>query len=144
MKKLLIIMNPCSGKKKANSHLADVISVFNCANYEVTVYMTTARGDGTTVAAQHGTCYDLLVCIGGDGTFNEVITGLHNIGATTPIGYIPAGSTNDFANSLHLSKDIIAAAKDITVGNAHSLDIGKFNQLFILEFFQLMGINITH
>ena len=106
MKKLLIIMNPCSGKKRANGHLADIISVFNRANYEVTVFMTTARGDATTIAAQKGADYDLLVCIGGDGTFNEVITGLHNMGCKTPIGYIPAGSTNDFANSLHLSKDI--------------------------------------
>ncbi len=127
MKKLLIIMNPCSGKKKANLHLANIISVFNRANYEVTVYITTGRGDATTVAARHGACYDLLVCIGGDGTFNEVITGLHNIGAMTPIGYIPAGSTNDFASSLHLSKDIPAAAKDIIEGSTRSLDIGKFN-----------------
>ncbi len=128
MKKLLMILNPCSGKKKANSQLADIISVFNRANYEVTVYVTTARGDATTVAARQGSTYDLLVCIGGDGTFSEVITGLHNAGATTPIGYIPAGSTNDFANSLHLSKDILAAAKDIAEGSSHSLDIGKFNE----------------
>ncbi len=128
MKKLLIIMNPCSGKKKANTHLADIISVFNRANYEVTIYMTTARGDATTIAAHHGACFDLLVCIGGDGTFNEVITGLHNIGAKTPIGYIPAGSTNDFASSLHLSKDIVTAATDITTGSIHNLDIGKFNE----------------
>ena len=128
MKKLLVIMNPCSGKKKANAHLADIISVFNRANYEVTVYMTTARGDATTIAALHGACYDLLVCIGGDGTFNEVITGLHNSGTKTPIGYIPAGSTNDFANSLHLSKDLLDAARDIVEGQPHNLDIGKFNE----------------
>ncbi len=128
MKKLLIIMNPCSGKKKANSHLADIISVFNRADYEVTVHMTAARGDATAVAAQRGACYDLLVCIGGDGTFNEVITGLHSSGASTPIGYIPAGSTNDFASSLHLSRDTVSAAKDIIEGGARSLDIGRFNE----------------
>jgi YegS/Rv2252/BmrU family lipid kinase len=67
------------------------------------------------------------VCIGGDGTFNEMITGLHNAECKTPIGYIPAGSTNDFASSLHLAKDIVTAAEDITLGTPHPLDIGKFN-----------------
>lgn len=127
MKRILMIMNPCSGKKKAKAYLADIISIFNRADYEVTVHMTAARGDATTVAAQSGAAYDLLVCIGGDGTFNEVITGLHQAGLQIPIGYIPAGSTNDFANSLHLSKDILAAAQDIAEGSSHSLDIGKFN-----------------
>lgn len=120
-------MNPCSGKKKANPHLAEIISVFNRADYEVTVHMTAAQGDGTAVVAQKGASYDLLVCIGGDGTFNEVITGLDSLERRPPVGYIPAGSTNDFANSLGLSKDILTAARHIVEGTVHPLDIGKFN-----------------
>ncbi len=127
MKKLLIIMNPCSGKKKANSLLTDIISVFNRGGYEVTVHITASRGDAATVAAQRGKSFDLLVCIGGDGTFNEVITGLYTTGSKTPIGYIPSGSTNDFANSLCLSRDPIVAARDIVKGAAHKFDIGLFN-----------------
>ncbi len=127
MKKLLIIMNPCSGKKKANAHLAEIISIFNRADYEVSVHMTAARAEATAVAAERGGQYDLLVCIGGDGTFNEVISGLHAANLKTPIGYIPAGSTNDFANSLHLPKSILAAASNIVEGAPHALDIGKFN-----------------
>ncbi len=127
MKKLLIIMNPCSGKKKANAHLAEIISVFNRADYDVSVHMTAARNDATAIAAARAQEFDLLVCIGGDGTFNEVISGLYSVGSNIPIGYIPAGSTNDFANSLHLSKDHVQAARDIAEGSPRALDIGRFN-----------------
>ncbi len=127
MKKLLILMNPCSGKKKAVPHLAEIIALFNRADYEVTVHMTADQGDATTVVAQRGSAYDLLVCIGGDGTFNEVITGLDALESRPPIGYIPAGSTNDFAGSLRLSKDVLIAAQNIIDGSPHPLDMGKFN-----------------
>ena len=128
MKKLLLIMNPCSGKKRANPLLPEIISIFNTAGYEVTVYMTSARGDGARIVAQRGKDFDLLVCIGGDGTFNEMVTGLSTMETRPPIGYIPSGSTNDFASSLSLSKDILTAAMDITMGKAQYLDIGQFNE----------------
>lgn len=71
---------------------------------------------------------DLITCIGGDGTFNEVVSGLVHSGAKgARSGYIPAGSTNDFANSLHLSKNIVQAARDIVLGNPVAFDIGSFN-----------------
>ncbi len=127
MKKLLIIMNPCAGKKKANPHLADIISLYNRANYEVTVHMTSNQADATAVVAQKGSAYDLIVCIGGDGTFNEVVTGLEALEQRPPLGYIPAGSTNDFAGSLRLSKDVLSAAQSILEGHTYKLDIGKFN-----------------
>ena len=127
MKKLLLIMNPCSGKKRANPHLAEIIALFNRADHEVTVHMTAEHGDATNVVSQRGSAYDLIVCIGGDGTFNEVITGLDPLEHRPPIGYIPAGSTNDFAGSLHLSKDLLAAAQAIIDGTPHPLDHGKFN-----------------
>ena len=130
MKKLLIIMNPCSGKKKANAKLAEIISVFNRGGFDVTTYMTAARGDATEVARVRSEEFDLIVCIGGDGTFNEVISGLYPLEHKPPIGYIPAGSTNDFANSLKLSKNLIDAAKDIVEGSARPLDIGKFNDRY--------------
>lgn len=130
MKKLLLIMNPCSGKKKANAHLAEIIDIFNRADYEVTVHMTAARGDATEVAARRGAHYDLLVCIGGDGTFNEIVTGLSSLENRPPIGYIPAGSTNDFAGSLNLPKDILTATRNIVEGTLRPLDIGKFNDRY--------------
>ena len=107
MKKLLILMNPCSGKKKANRVLAEIIDILNRGGYDVTAYMTAARGDATEVAAARAAEFDVILCIGGDGTFNEVISGLYSVGSKTPVAYIPAGSTNDFANSLKLSKDLL-------------------------------------
>ena len=130
MKKLLIIMNPCSGKKKANGKLAEIISIFNRGGYDVTTYMTAARGDATEVAKNRANEFDTIVCIGGDGTFNEVISGLRDLPTQPIVGYIPAGSTNDFANSLKLSKNILGAAKDIVEGSSRPLDIGQFNDRY--------------
>ena len=127
MKKLFLVMNPCSGKKRANKVLAEIIDVFNRADYEVTAYMTAARGDATRAAAEGAADFDRIVCIGGDGTINEVIAGLHEVGQQTPIGYIPAGSTNDFANSLGLPKDLLDAARLAATGEPRKLDIGSFN-----------------
>ena len=127
MKKLFLVMNPCSGKKRANKVLAEIIDVFNRADYEVTAYMTAARGDATRAAAERAADFDRIVCIGGDGTLNEVIAGLHEVGQQTPIGYIPAGSTNDFASSLGLPKNLLDAARLAATGEPRKLDIGSFN-----------------
>lgn len=130
MKKLLLIVNPCSGKKKANRILSDIIGIFNRGGYDVTAYMTAARGDATDLTAARAKEFDVVVCVGGDGTFNEVISGLRAAEADTPVGYIPAGSTNDFANSLKLSKDLPIAAQDIVDGAPRPLDIGRFNDRY--------------
>ena len=126
-KKALIIMNPCSGTKRANKYLTDIVETFTVNDYICTVLTTTKRGDGTLYAEKYAGKADLITCIGGDGTFNEVVSGLLHSGRKVPIGYIPAGSTNDFANSLHLSKNIVKAARDIVQGNPVAFDIGSFN-----------------
>ena len=113
MKKVLVILNPCAGTKQANKHFVDIIDIFCRAGFEI--------------VKEQADAFDLIVCIGGDGTFNEVVDGLLLSGVDKPIGYIPAGSTNDFASSLHLSKDILQAARDIVSGEERSLDIGSFN-----------------
>lgn len=130
MKKLLLLMNPCSGKKKGAKALAEIISILNRGDFDVTVYMTAARGDATEVAARRGNEFDVILCVGGDGTFNEVVSGLVGAGCRTPIAYIPAGSTNDFANSLELSRDLLTAAQDVVEGEPCPLDIGKFNDRY--------------
>ncbi len=130
MKKLLLIMNPCSGKKKANKALADIVNIFNRGGYDVVVYTTAARGDAIDVVQARAAEFDLIVCAGGDGTFNEVVSGILRAKSTTPVGYIPAGSTNDFANSLHLSRDLLQAARDIVEGTPKNLDLGRFNERY--------------
>ena len=126
MKKMLFILNPCAGTRKANRLLADILSVFNRADFDVHVHITQKQGDAAVVAAQRAAEMDLVVCCGGDGTFNETVTGVLESGAKTPIGYIPAGSTNDFASSLHLPSDILEAARHIVEGTPVAYDVGKF------------------
>lgn len=130
MKKLLLIMNPYAGLRRANKYLADVISIFNARGYVVTACMTAGAGDGARLVAEHGARMDLIVCIGGDGTFNETITGLLQSGLDVPLGYIPAGSTNDFANSLKLPTDVMKAAWAIMDGKPVAYDVGRFGDRY--------------
>ena len=126
MKKMLFIVNPISGQKKAVKFLPEIISLFNRADYEVITYMTGAQGDATRMAALRGGDVDLVVCCGGDGTFNETITGLLENDIHVPVGYIPSGSTNDFAASMKLSTNPLKAAQDILEGTPIAYDVGKF------------------
>ena len=130
MKKMLFIVNPISGQKKALKFLPEIISLFNRADYEVITYMTGAQGDATRMAALRGGDVDLVVCCGGDGTFNETITGLLEQGIHTPVGYIPSGSTNDFAASMNLSTNPLKAAQDILEGTPIAYDVGKFGNRY--------------
>lgn len=126
MKKMLLIMNPYAGQRKAVKNLAQMLEIFNRAGYEVNTYMTAGPGDGERMTALRGPESDLVVCCGGDGTFNETVAGLLGAGANIPVGYIPAGSTNDFASSLGLSLDNLQAARDIVNGKARLVDVGLF------------------
>ena len=91
VKKMLFVLNPCAGTKKATKSLADILAVFNRANYDVQVYITDAQGDAIRAVQTHGAGKDLVVCCGGDGTFNETVSGLLQSGLQIPVGYIPAG-----------------------------------------------------
>ena len=130
MKKMLFLMNPFSGQKKANRFLADIFLLYSQAGYDVTVHMTTGPGSAREAVCRLGADKDLVVCCGGDGTFNETITGMIGAGLEIPIGYIPAGSTNDFASSLKLSTNIMQAAKEILEGEPVAYDVGKFGDRY--------------
>ena len=130
MKKLLFIMNPLAGMKKANRYLADIIALFNRAGYDVLTYMTAAPGDCVTAVEQKAAGMDLIVCVGGDGTFNETVSGLLRTGLDIPVGYIPAGSTNDFAASLKLPTNVLEAAQLIAEGEPVAYDVGRFDNRY--------------
>ena len=130
MKKMLFIMNPFAGQRKANRHLTDILLLFSQAGYEVITCMTTGTGSAAQIAKARGMDADLVVCCGGDGTLNETVTGLLRAGADTPIGYIPAGTTNDFASSLKLSHNPLQAARDIIEGEPVPYDVGKFGERY--------------
>ena len=102
-KKLLFIVNPRAGRTKSFAPLFDAVACFSKAGYLVKVFLTEGRGDATRAAAELGGAYDLVVCAGGDGTFNEMVSGLMQLPECPEVGYLPNGSTNDFAASLHIS-----------------------------------------
>ena len=130
MKKMLFIMNPFAGQKKANKFLPEILLLFTQAGYEITTFMTTGTGSAAQTAERLGKNMDLVVCCGGDGTLNETVSGMIRAGATAPIGYIPAGITNDFASSLKLSHNPVQAAKDILEGEPVPYDVGRFGQRY--------------
>ena len=127
MKRMLFVYNPNSGMGLLKPKLSDVIDTFVKGGYEVTVYPTQRSQDAVRKVSGYTEEYDIVACSGGDGTLDEVVTGMMMRENKTPIGYIPAGTTNDFASSLHISKNMLEAADTIVTGTPFSFDIGQFN-----------------
>lgn len=130
-KKLLIITNPRSGKAKIKNDLLKIIQIFSEADFEVTVYPTKRQGDAILKAQSLKSGeYDRIVVCGGDGTLNEVITGIMRKGLECTLGYIPYGTLNEWSSSLNISRNPTIAASDIVTGREADLDIGKFNDRY--------------
>ena len=130
MKKVLIILNPTAGKMKSRGALFDIVSLFCNDGWTVSVQTTLRAGHATEVAEQCCREFDLIVCAGGDGTLNEVITGVMRAKSDVEIGYIPCGSTNDFARSMGISTTIMRAAENIVSNDSVSVDVGRFNDRY--------------
>lgn len=127
MKRLLFIYNPQAGKGAIKSHLANVVDTFTKAGYLVTVWPTQGKADATRVAARQGWWYDRIVCCGGDGTLSETVSGLLTLDAPPVLGYIPAGTTNDFSKNLGLPRGMEKAAAVAVEGTPRPCDMGRFN-----------------
>lgn len=126
-RKLLFIFNPKSGMGLIKNHLVDIVDLMIKAGFETTIYTTQEQGDATRKIIECGEDYDRIICSGGDGTLDEVVTGMRQKHLHIPLGYIPAGSTNDFAKSLGIPHDMVKAAQ-IAVGDTmFSCDVGQFN-----------------
>ncbi len=128
-KRLLFIVNPRSGKGQIKEHLADILDIMIKAGYQVSVHITQAGGDATQQTIEQAKDYDRIICSGGDGTLDEVVTGMMQLQPEErkPIGYIPAGSTNDFGNSLGIDKNMLNAARISVSEKLFPCDIGRFN-----------------
>ena len=125
-KKCLLIVNPVAGRKSIQKNIPQIVRLFMDAGYLVTTAVTAAKGEAEALTREYAASHDLVVAAGGDGTLNEVVAGLTRAGITVPVGYIPCGSTNEFATAQHIPTDILAAARAIADGNVRSLDLGKF------------------
>lgn len=131
-KKLLFVFNPYSGKAQIKNQLLDIVDIMVKAGYEVTIYPTQAPGDAIHKVEAEAGEYDLVVCSGGDGTLDETVTGMMSRAEKKPLGYIPAGSTNDFATSLGIPRDMLKAADAAVNGKSFLCDIGYFNNDFFV------------
>ena len=129
MPKLLFIFNPHSGKGQIKNYLLDIIDIFTKAGYDVTARPTQAQLDAYDYIRLHGYEFDRVVVSGGDGTLNEGVKGLMTFDAESrrPLGYIPAGTTNDFASTLNIPKNMLSAAQIAAGGTPFKCDIGDFN-----------------
>mgnify|MGYP004536773295 CR=1 FL=1 len=130
MKKLLFIVNPRAGKTKSRAPLFDAVAQFSRAGYLVRVFVTEEGGQARDIAAKWGGEYDEVVCAGGDGTLNETLSGLMTLEKRPLLGYLPCGSTNDFAASLQLHTMMSAAAEAAVHGTPRPLDVGRHNDRY--------------
>lgn len=138
--KALLIINPVAGKTGGRTALFPLTDGLCRAGYMPTVYVTGARGEARDIAEKFAAQHELVICCGGDGTLNEVIDGVLACGAHVPLGYVPAGSTNDFANTLHLKARPAAALKDILGGRDDEMDVGLFNNSRHFSYIASFGI----
>ncbi|MBE6783538.1 MAG: diacylglycerol kinase family lipid kinase [Ruminococcaceae bacterium] len=126
-KKILIISNPKSGMTKRNNEINEILRMFSKHDYAVTIMNTTGAGDATEFAKKEGSKYDIVVCKGGDGTFNEIMNGIMTLENKPEIGFIPAGTTNDLANTIGLSSQSDKAVQTIVTEPPRPCDLGSFN-----------------
>lgn len=126
-KSVLLIANPRAGKLKLKGYLSLISNIFISRGYDVTTRMTRWRRDASDIARNYAAKHDLVVCCGGDGTLNEVVSGLITLPEHPPLGYIPMGTTNDFASSLGIPRDMIRAARKIIDGTPVKIDVGELN-----------------
>ena len=129
MKKLMLIVNPAAGRGGYKYNLPDALHTLDRGGFRTTVFFTSARGEATKLAREHGGDYDVVTCIGGDGTLSEVIGGLMALDAPPMLGYFPMGTANDVATTLSLPKnDCLAAAQRLVNGTPHPFDVGGFGK----------------
>ena len=126
-KKVLMIVNPCSGRNKTRNAYKNIDTLFYGQHYMPTVFTTAGKGHATEIALKYASDYDLIVCRGGDGTFSEMLNGLMQLEKIPPIGYIPSGTTNELAVAFGISTDAKTAAEIILHNNPLPNDIGFFN-----------------
>lgn len=138
-KKILLIINPNAGRIKSMRTLSDIVDIFGQAGFITTSLSTKAKGHATDLVKAHAHNHDIVACAGGDGTLNEVIAGVMSLESPLPIGYIPMGTSNDFAASLGLSTNIKSAARDIIGGKLLTHDIGRFNDEYYFSYIASFG-----
>lgn len=130
MENLFLVVNPKSGTGRIKTELFKVCDILTRGGYRVTVHVTSKKGDATAAVENLGDEYSTIVVCGGDGTLNEVITGVMRSGNDYKIGYIPSGTLNEWSQGLKISRSISKAARNIVSGRQVQLDIGRFGESY--------------
>ena len=126
---MLLVINPKSGKNQIKPYLCDIIDLYVSNGYTVTVHTTRYAKDARWIVRETSHNYDIVVCAGGDGTLDEVCSGLMDSDSKALLGYIPAGTTNDFAKSLGIASKVMSAAQTVITGMPFACDLGEFNNV---------------
>lgn len=124
---MLLMVNPMAGRQKIRNELLYVVDTLTKAGYETIIYTTQGKDATRDLLAEKDSQFDRVICCGGDGTFNEILSATMHWDKRPILGYIPAGTTNDFAAGLKLPSDIREAAVNIVRGTPHTVDAGLFN-----------------
>ena len=138
-KKLLLVVNPVSGKARVKTELFGILETFSRAGFSTEIYLTRGPGDGTRKVEEDGKGFDIIAACGGDGTLNEVVTGAMRISFRGDLGFLPCGTTNDFASSLSIPKNLIRASRLITEEEGKKLDFGAFNGERFFSYIAVFG-----
>ena len=125
--RVLLMVNPMAGRQKIRNELLYVVDTLTKAGYETIIYTTQGKDATRDLLAEKDSQFDRVICCGGDGTFNEILSATMHWDKRPSLGYIPAGTTNDFAAGLKLPSDIREAAVNIVRGTPHTVDAGLFN-----------------
>lgn len=125
--RVLLMVNPMAGRQKIRNELLYVVDTLTKAGYETIIYTTQGKDATRDLLAEKDSQFDRVICCGGDGTFNEILSATMHWDKRPIMGYIPAGTTNDFAAGLKLPSDIREAAVNIVRGTPHTVDAGLFN-----------------
>ena len=134
MKRARIIYNPTSGRELFRRHLPEVLEKMEVAGYETSCHATTSAGDAIQAAKSAVEReFDLIVAVGGDGTLNEVVSGISGYEQRPKIGLIPMGTTNDFARAVHIPRDINKAVDIIIKGDSIPVDVGKIDDRYFIN-----------
>ncbi len=146
MKKMLFFVNPAAGREDMRHQLLEVMSRFTGAGYDVLCHPTQKSMDIPEVIARMGSEFDMIACCGGDGTLNETVSGMMQLKRRPLLGYIPAGTVNDFAASLHIPRTIHEAVDTILEGKPFRVDVGGFNHryfTYVAAFGAFTGVSYT-
>lgn len=131
MSKVMLIINPSSGKGAGKEIQSDLEKALYTSFDDVETKFTEGKGDAKNWAREaSGEGYEAVVVVGGDGTVNEGISGIAETDSTIKFGFIPLGTANDLARALGISLKPQEAAKDLANFKTRKIDIAKINDLY--------------